>query len=379
MRDIWHYPRTRAAEQIVQTLDVGLVSAVAIIEPRRRGKTTFLQDDLAPVASRRGYLCIYVNLAATTGDVEGLIVSTIVAALADAGGLMRRLRSAGSTRIKKVSAKGNVASGDIGGEVEFDPAKSAGQLTEAFSELGKLNRPVLFLLDEVHRLADDSVSATAWSLRSLLDSKRQLMKVVATSSSAASYEVLITGEKKAFNRWFTRVPLAPLADAFVAHLASITTQHFPTHRISQDEIAQAFSELGKSPKFIRDYLNVRILNPTVPANAALRQAVAEAAQECGYEDEFTRLVPLQKTILVALVAGQKELFSEGALKAFGSVLTGEPVSKPLMQRSLKSLADKGWIIKQTRGDYLLSDELFAQWLADQIHTGLLQPPHAKAG
>jgi hypothetical protein len=88
---------------------------------------------------------------------------------------------------------------------------------------------------------------------------------------------------------------------------------------------------------------------------------------------------LQKTILVALVAGQKELFSEGALKAFGSVLTGEPVSKPLMQRSLKSLADKGWIIKQTRGDYLLSDELFAQWLADQIHTGLLLPPNAKVG
>ena len=374
MRDIWHHPRTQAAEQIVQTLDVGLVSAVAIIEPRRRGKTTFLQDDLAPAATRRGYLPVYVNLAATTGDVEGLIVSTIMSVVAEAGGLMRRLRSAGATRIKKVSAKGNVASGDIGGEVEFDPTTGAGRLAEAFSELGKLNRPVLFLLDEVHRLADDSASATAWSFRSLLDSSRKLTKVVATSSSAASYEVLITGEKKAFNRWFTRVPLAPLGDAFVAHLANITTRHFPTHRITQAEIAQAFSELGKSPKFIRDYLNARILNPTVPPHTALRQAVAQAAQECGYEDEFIRLLPLQKTILVALVAGQKEMFSDAALKAFGSVLTGEPVTKPLMQRSLRSLADKGWIIKQARGDYLLSDELFAQWLADQIHTGLLQPP-----
>jgi len=373
MRDIWHHPRVQAAEQIVRTLDVGLVSAVAIIEPRRRGKTTFLQDDLAPVATRRGYLSIYINLAATTGDVEGLIVSTIMAAVVDAGGLMRRLRSAGSARVKKVSAKGNVASGDIGGEVEFDP-KSAGRLAEAFSELARLDRPVLFLLDEVHRLADDSLGATAWSLRSLLDSSRKLMKVVATSSSAASYEVLITGEKKAFNRWFTRVPLPPLGDAFVAHLASITAQHFPTHKITQAEIAQAFSELGKSPKFIRDYLNTRILNPTLSPQVALRQAVAQAAQECGYEDEFTRLIPLQKTILVALVSGQKELFSDDALRAFGSVLTVAPISKPLMQRSLRSLADKGWIIKHARGDYVLSDELFAQWLADQIHTGLLQPP-----
>ncbi|MCW7540291.1 hypothetical protein OOT46_20870 [Aquabacterium sp. A7-Y] len=375
MHDIWHYPRSEPAAQIIRTLAVGLVSAVAIIEPRRRGKTTFLLDDLAPAARRDGYLPIYINLTASTGDLEDLLASSVGAAAEGAEGLVGRLRKVGETRIKKLSAKGNVASGELGGEVEFDRTERRGSLRAAFLELARIDKPVLFLLDEVHKLADEGASAVSWSLRSLLDTHRKRMKVVATSSSAASYEVLVTGEKKAFNRWFTRVPLPPLGDAFVEHLAAIVRQHFPRHAIALPDIRQAFAELGHSPKFVRDYLNLRILHPALSHAGAMQEAVAEAARESGYEDQFARLIPLQKTILVALVSGQSQLFSEDTLKAIGSVLTGEPIAKTLMQRALRSLADKGWIIKQGRGDYTLTDVLFVQWLQEQIRAGLLAPPN----
>jgi hypothetical protein len=71
-------------------------------------------------------------------------------------------------------------------------------LATVFAELAGLRKYVVFLLDELHRLGESSAHTVAWSLRSLLDTHRRTMKVVATSSSAASYELLVTGEKRAF-------------------------------------------------------------------------------------------------------------------------------------------------------------------------------------
>jgi hypothetical protein len=205
------------------------------------------------------------------------------------------------------------------------------------------------------------------------------MKVVATSSSAASYELLVTGEKRAFNRWFTRASPQPLGEAFVAHLAGVTRKNFPRHEITKSHLESAFEALGQSPKFLRDYLNHRILNPSLQHQEAMKLAAIEAAQESGYEDAFVRLVALQKIVLVAVASGQKEMFSEVTLKATGSVLTGEPVSKTMMQKALRSLAMNGWIIKTARGEYALADSLFDRWLSEQIKTGTLAAPGAVLG
>ena len=234
----------------------------------------------------------------------------------------------------------------------------------------------MFLLDEVHRLGESSAHTVAWSLRSLLDTHRRTMKVVATSSSAASYELLVTGEKRAFNRWFRRASLQPLGEAFVAYLASETRKNFPKHAITKNHLESAFTTLGQSPKFLRDYLNHRILNPSLQHQGAMQWAAIEAAQESGYEGEFVRLAALHKIVLVAVASGQKEMFSEATLKAAGSVLTGDAVSKTMMQKALRSLAMNGWIMKTARGEYTLTDSLFERWLSEQIRAGTLVAPGA---
>jgi len=376
MQDPWHFARPDDAQRIIGTLQVGLVSALAIVEPRRRGKTTFLLEDLAPAARQAGMLPLYINLAATAGALEPFLAAAIKAAVAEYGGVAGALKSLGKARVKKISGKAGLTAIEVGGEVELDRPPQAGELAETFGELAALNRDVLFLLDEVHRLGDASAHAVAWSLRSLLDTHRKRVKVVATSSSAASYEALVSGDKRAFNRWFTRATLPPLGDAFVAHLASVTRKHYPKHSIRKEDLHAAFEALGKSPKFLRDYLNLRILNPALDHAAALQLASQEAARESGHEDAFVRLAPLQKVALVAIVSGQKEMFAEATLAAAGKVLTGEPVSKTLMQKALRSLAMNGWIIRTARGEYALADHLFGQWLHEQIKTGTLPVPAA---
>ena len=61
------------------------------------------------------------------------------------------------------------------------------------------------------------------------------------------------------------------------------------------------------------------------------------------------------------------------------MLTGEPVSKTLMQKALRSLAMNGWIIRTARGEYTLADGLFERWLNEQIKTGALPAPAAVTG
>jgi hypothetical protein len=373
-QDPWHFARSEQAKKILQTLEIGLISAIAIIEPRRKGKTTFLLEDIRPAVEAQGMLAVYINLAAATGDLETFIAATLRAGVESAAGLLGSLRAAGRTRVKKVAGKASLASAGISAEVELDNAQGRGALPKAFEDADRLGRRVVLLLDEVHKLGEPSGYAVAWSLRSLLDVRRGSVKVVATSSSAASYELLVSGEKRAFNRWFTRTDLEPLGLDFVAHLAKVAAAHFPRHAIRVDELRAAFDVLGRSPKFLRDYLNTRLLNPGKGHARALEEASLEATRESGYEDAFVRLVPLQKIVLLAVASGQTEFFSHDALSAAGKVLTGEPVSKTLMQRALRSLAMQGWVIRRGRGDYALADALFERWLQDQLRAGTLPAP-----
>lgn len=374
-RDLWHFPRTEDAARILQTLAVGLVAAVAIIEPRRRGKTTFLLEDLIPAARAAGYLAIYLNLASAATDIERLVAATITEALEADRGIGGHLKSLATSRVKSISAKAKMLEAEIDATVDVDANRPVGaMLNEAFALLARSKKPVLILLDEMHRLADASHHDLSWSLRSLLDTHRNKIKVVATSSSAASFEMMVTGEKKAFSRWFTRLDLAPLDKPFAAHLYAVVKKHFPKHEIRLKDIESAFERLGRSPKFTRDYLNARILMPQLGHDEALETSVAEAAKDSGFTDEFDRLAPLQKAVLLAIGTGVGELFGEASLASFAKAIGAERLGKPIVQRALKSLGDRGWIVRQDRGDYRLADSLFEQWLNERLKAGQLPAP-----
>ncbi len=375
--DLWHFARLADVERIMQTLDAGLVSALAIIEPRRRGKTTFLLEDLQPAARDAGYLTVYVNLASTAGDLEPWIIDSIDAALKSAITPTTRLKKLATTPIKKLTGKAKLGDAEFGGEIELAASGSTkGGLTAAFAELEQRGKRVLFLFDEVHRFADAKHNDVAWSVRSLLDTHRRIMRTIATSSSAASYDLMVTGERKAFNRWFTRVPLEALGSAFVDHLAGVVTRQYPAHNIERDQIAAAFETLGKSPKFIRDYLNLRLLQPSLSHNNALALAQRDATRDSGFVDEFEHLSDLQRALIVALACNDS-LFAESNLKRLAIATGTDSISKTTVQRMLSLLADKGWIIRHDRGAYLFADSLFEDWVREQMRLGLLSRPDGR--
>ena len=58
----WHFPRTTLAQHYLNLLDIGISSSFAIVAPRRKGKTLFILQDLAPEAQKAGYVPVYASL-----------------------------------------------------------------------------------------------------------------------------------------------------------------------------------------------------------------------------------------------------------------------------------------------------------------------------
>ncbi|MFT6123855.1 MAG: putative AAA+ superfamily ATPase, partial [Oleiphilaceae bacterium] len=55
----WHFSRPDLVTKSLKLFKVGITSNIALIAPRRKGKTLFLLSDLALQAEAQGYIPIY--------------------------------------------------------------------------------------------------------------------------------------------------------------------------------------------------------------------------------------------------------------------------------------------------------------------------------
>ena len=152
----WHYPRTELAEQYLGLLALGISSSLAIIAPRRKGKTLFILQDLAPLSQKKNYIPVYASLWQNiNAPHEGLI-----AALEDAIAALDK--KATFSRLLKAKIKKTTVSNELLGkmEVEFadNPSKPTSKelayldqlLSMLVEKAGK--KTVLLLIDEVQHL-----------------------------------------------------------------------------------------------------------------------------------------------------------------------------------------------------------------------------------
>ena len=60
-KDLWHFPRTMLAQQVLGMFDTGLSSALVFFAPRRMGKTEFLRKDVRPLAEKNNWTTFYFS------------------------------------------------------------------------------------------------------------------------------------------------------------------------------------------------------------------------------------------------------------------------------------------------------------------------------
>lgn len=137
---------------------------------------------------------------------------------------------------------------------------------------------------------------------------------------------------------------------------------------------QAFHALGRSPKYLPDYLNLRLLIIGLEHDEALSQQIDAATKESGFAEQFQMLTGLQMAVLVAMVTDVEALLGEGTLTSYARPLGRPNVTKAAAQKALRVLADKGHVLRAAHGEYLIGDDLFTLWIKERIEQGTLPLP-----
>ena len=247
----WHFARPELASKLLKIFSVGITANIALIAPRRKGKTLFLLSDLAPQAQSEGFIPIYASLWQNMDSPhEGLIAALeeAVSAAANASKIKRLC----DAKIKKASVT-NEMLGRVDIEFSGSPQKA---LPDDLMKLDRLiddlvalanNKTVLLLVDEIQHLATStSFDPLAHALRTSLDKRQGSVKAVFTGSSRHYMNLLFNESKSPFYHFVDQVPFPDLGIEFIAFLRKkLHTEHSLSFAISS--LQQAFDDFDQSP------------------------------------------------------------------------------------------------------------------------------------
>ena len=348
----WHYPRTELAETYLGTLALGIWSSRAIIAPRRKGKTLFILQDLAPLAQEKNYVPVYASLwQNVNAPHEGLI-----AALEDAIAALEK--KATISRILQAKIRKKTISNELLGkmEVEFadNPSKPSSKeltyLDQLSSTLEKKagKKTIVLLIDEVQYLAtSNEFDPLAHALRTMLDKRQGRVKSIFTGSSRHYMDLLFNESKSPFYHFVDWAPFPDLDEKFIVFLRDKLAKD---HNIAVpvQPLLRAFSELDKSPYWMMKQISHMITDQaSVSESLEHVHQLMEATE--GFEGISKRMKPIDKLVFLALCAGINP-FSKELMAKIGSETEVKGVPSNV-QRAIKRLSEANLISQSTKSVY----------------------------
>lgn len=350
--DNWYFSRKSLAEHYLKIFDVGISSNLAIIAPRRKGKTLFILKDICDAAKKKKYFTVYSSLWQNiNAPHEGIIASLEDAIHAiDSKRPIARLLN---TEITKASL-GNELIGKV--ELEFADCPQTprnSDLATIDKLLSKLqnkvkNKKILLLIDEVQHLATSSkFDSLTHSLRTSLDKRQGKIKAIFTGSSRHYMNLLFSLSKSPFYQFAETVPFPELSYDFIEFL---TKKLEKRHRINIDNVQlhSVFKAVDQSP-----YWMMKIISYMITFEASLSTSedyilnLINAADR--FEETANKLKKIDKLVFLALSHG-KNPFSKEVLSKVDQDTDIKGVA-PNIQRSLKRLIDRQLISQVDKGQY----------------------------
>lgn len=360
----WHFERKALATHYLKTVYQGAINRIALLDVRRTGKTSFLLKDLYPVALENGFVPVYINLWTESENPATLIVSSIEQTLrAYKDKSSNTLKDIANTQIKKVEV-GNSLLGKVAMEFDAKRAVEASQsdllaINSALAELVKhCGDKVLIIIDEIQHLAtSDKFDATQRALRTALDTFSDVC-VVYSGSSRSGIDAMFSDKDKAFFNSAFLIDFPRLDREFVARCQQILKQDFSLN-YNINELNDCYNSFDQSPFWFIQLVNYLLVN-----QASLKDGLlfVEAAiiQDGGFERLKTRVKPLDKQVLHALLANNSQMYSEQTLKSF-SKKVGKKVTPSSVQASIRKLKTMG-VISQYSDRYYAELPGFIKYL-----------------
>jgi len=373
------YHRTALAQQLVQALQGKALlgdahNGLFLAAPRRTGKSTFLQGDLAPALRQVGVEVVYVDLwADTRRDPGALIAEAIAQALqAHLGLVARTARKAGVTSVK------------VAGALDIDTRK-IGQvdgltLVDALRSLHQAaGRPVALIVDEAqHALTSEAGEVAMTALKSARDQMNQpdrvnLMLVMSGSDRDKLLRLVVSAGAPFYGSQIQALP--PLDTDFIAHVAGLVEAQRPDLvPVDRAALQAAFAAFGHRPQFFMAAMGA-VLSPLSGHSGRFEPALQQAAQDRQAQDEaqmgfdYLGLKPTEQVVLWRMLdQGQRfRPYDAEALRFYREKL-GRPVSVQQAQKALESLRQRtpALVWKSARGEYAVEDAAMHRWFEARL-------------
>jgi hypothetical protein len=368
------YPRSALALQMVQALQGKALlgdahNGLFLAAPRRTGKSTFLQGDLAPALQAEGVAVVYVDLWADPRRDPGVLIAEAIArALQPHLGLVAR-----------AAKKAGVKSVKVAGALEIDASK-IGQvdgltLVEALRTLQQASgTPVALIVDEAqHALTSEAGEAAMTALKSARDQLNQpgqvkLMLVMSGSDRDKLLRLVVSAAAPFYGSQIQTLP--PLDSHFIAHMAALVEAQRPElSPVDRAALQAAFAAFGHRPQFFMGALGA-VLSPLAGIKGRFEPALQQAAQDQQAQDEaqmasdYLGLKPHEQAVLWRML-GQGPRFrpyDADALRFYRDKL-GRPVSVQQAQKALEALRQRtpALVWKSARGEYAVEDAAMHRW------------------
>ena len=348
----WHYPRADLAEHYLSLLALGISSNFAIIAPRRKGKTLFVLQDLAPQAQKKKYIPVYASLWQNiNAPHEGLITALeeAIAALDKKAVFSRLLKS----KVKKATV-----SNELLGKMEVEFADNPGipssselaYLEKLLSRLEKKagKKTILLLIDEVQHLSTSKHFDTlTHALRTMLDKRQGRVKGVFTGSSRHYMNLLFNEPRSPFYHFVESLPFPDLGEPFIEFLKDKLARDYQI-TVTHQSLNRAFLNFDKSPYWMMKLIaHMVTFKTTVDAAQQYVLQLMEAAE--GFEAIAGKMKSIDRVIFLALSEGVNP-FSKELMEKIDRETDVKGVQSNI-QRAIQRLSDANLISQINKGVY----------------------------
>ena len=358
-----HYFCDRVEETKLLTDLVTNGNNVAIISPRRLGKTGLIQHCFQQSVVKENYFTFLVDIYATK-NLQEMVYELGKAVLST---LKSKGRQAWEQFLGVLGSLRSNISFDINGNPEWgmgvgDIKVPQTTLDEIFSYLEQAGKPCIVAIDEFQTIADYPEGTVEAVLRTHIQKSKNVVFVYAGSQRHMMSEIFLSPSRPFYQstRLMTIEPIA--IERYVAFAQTLFQEHHKA--ISAEAVVAAYSRYDGITWYVQSVLNALFAMTEQQAvcgeemvEAAIQQIISQ--QGFAYMALLYQLPHKQKEVLMAICreGSASSLTSRAFLQRYG--LTASTV-----QAALKGLLEKDFITLD-HGVYTLYDKFFAQWLLQQ--------------
>ncbi len=369
INDPWHYPRGDLVEQVRKTASFGLIHRLAMFAPRRKGKTAFLLQDLAPAATKRQILPIYASLWANPNAPH----KPIIAALEEGMNAISARRIPWKkhlTSIQRVSLNVGVATATWQSVANAPQQPSSDELLAVGNLLRMLieakNGPRIFLLiDEAqHLVTSKRFDGLTAALRTALDTQEMTntgkIFTLFTGSSRTNLSRLLNDPKAPFYRSVERIDLPDLTSEYTDFVCD-QLKKFGRIHVPKTDCWEAFKTFNYSPFHMESFIRSLLLRRTNTSEQAIEEVMFGIGNDPEYLMRWQSVRDIDQLVYLNICEGHTP-FSADTIARIAAALNQKSVHISQIQRAVKRLIDSGFIASNRQRGYQNEDYDFLAWL-----------------